>query len=124
MSSFAKKLKLRCNIFRIPDNPEALMDDQGMYDPSFLPVSTNTPCFIMYLRLAAGKFQNKEDGQDSNNELICMLDTGTDVKDGDRIDCSSFYPYEFYVDSINPIVNARNGNEHHLECVLSLERKN
>ena len=78
----------------------------------------------MYLRLAAGKLVVEEVGQDSKNEIICMLDTGTNVKTGDRIDCASFYPYEFYVDSINPIVNARTGIEHHLECIMSLEKKN
>lgn len=124
MSSFASKLKMRCDISRIPNNPESLTDNQGMYEPNFQSLSTNIPCFMMYLRLAAGKLQVKEEGQDDKNEIICMLDTGVDVKTGDRIDCSTFYPYQFYVDSINPIVSGKTGIEHHLECIMSLEKKN
>lgn len=124
MSSFSSKLKMRCSISRIPDNPESLTDDQGMYEPSFQSLYSDIPCFMMYLRLAAGKLQVKEEGQDDKNEIICMLDNNIAVKTGDRIDCLSFYPYEFYVDSVNPIVSGRTGVVHHFECIMSLEKKN
>lgn len=124
MSVFSSKLKMRCNISRLPDNPASLMDDEGMYNPSFQQLYTDIPCFMMYLRLAGGKLEVKDSGQDTRNEIICLLDNNVDIKAGDRLDCSSFYPYEFYVDSVNPIVSGRTGIIHHFECIMSLEKKN
>ena len=115
---------MKCTISRLPDDVAIQLDDQGMYNPEFEELYTDIPCFIMYLRLAAGKFLVKESGQDSSNEIICLLDCDQDIKVGDRLDCETFYPNEFYVDSINPITNARNGIIHHFECIMSLEKKN
>lgn len=124
MSSFNSKLKMRCTISRLPTNPESQVDDEGMYNPVFTELYTDVHCFMMYLRLAGGKLLVKQTGQEDKNEIICLLDTGIDIKTGDRLDCLTFYPYMFYVDSVNPIVNAKTGIEHHLECIMSLEKKN
>lgn len=117
-------LKMRCDISRLPVNPASQMDDQGMYNPDFSPIATNVKCYLQYFRLAGGKLLVSEAGQEPKNEIICFLQKGTDVKIGDRIDCSSFYPYTFYVDSVNPIINGRTGALSHFECIMGIERKN
>ena len=124
MSNFTSKLRMKCTISRLPDDVATQLDDQGMYTPEFEELYIDVPCFMMYLRLAGGKLLIDEGGQDSKNEIICLIDCDQDIKTGDRLDCSTFYPNEFYVDSINPIVNARSGVVHHFECIMSLEKKN
>jgi len=61
---------------------------------------------------------------DPKNRLLLFLQKGTDIKTGDRVDCSTFYPNTFYVDSVNPIINGRTGQLSHFECIMDLERKN
>ena len=124
MSNFNSKLKMRCTISRLPSNPASQMDDEGMYNPSFIDTYTDVHCFLMYLRLAGGKLLVDEAGQEIKNETICLFDVGIDIKIGDRVYCSTFYPYEFFVGSVNPIVNARTGVTHHIECIMDLEKKN
>jgi hypothetical protein len=124
MNIFRNKLKMKCSISRLPENPTSLLDDGGMFVIDFEELYTDIKCYLQYLRLAGGKFLIDESGQEGKNEIVLFLSPNEDVLVGDRINCPTFYPYEFYVDSINPIINARTGINHHFECILSLERKN
>lgn len=124
MSKLINNLKMRCDISRLPDNPASRLDDQGMFAPDFATIATDVKCYLIYQRLAAGDLKIKEAGQDFTNRLLLFLQNDTDIKTGDRIDCSTFYPYTFYVNSVNPIINGRTGQLSHFECIMDLERKN
>jgi hypothetical protein len=123
MSFLINNLKMRCNILRI-SSPTANLDDEGMYNPTFIAVYTNIKCHLYYSDLTIGRIKVEDYGQDPMNRTIAILPKNTDIKDGDRIYCSDFYPYTFLVSAVNPVKNGLSGKLSHFECILDIENTN
>jgi hypothetical protein len=122
MSLLINNLKMRCSVSRIPTSPEGDLDEYGMYKPEFSTVYTDVKCYFQYLRMAGGKLKFNESGQQPENVIIGLIDKGINLIEGDLIDCPDFYPRNFYVASINPIINGRTGILSHFEITVDLEK--
>lgn len=124
MSKLINNLKMRCDIYRIPTNPAVQMDEYGSYNPQFSISSSNVKSYFQYLRMASGKLPLDESGQHPDNIILGIIDKSADLKEGDRIYCSTFYPNNFYISSVNPIINGRTGNLSHYEVTCNIEETN
>jgi len=122
MSFLINHLKMRCNISRIPDNPAKEMDNYGSYVPEFTVIASDVKSYFQYLRMASGKLLLDEAGQQPEDVIIGFIDKNTEVKIGDLIYCSTFYPNNFYIGSVNPIINGRTGVLSHYEVTCNIEK--
>lgn len=117
-------LKMRCNILRLPDDKESYLDDYGSYNPDFQLLYSDVKCYFQFLRMASGKLLINQSGQQPEDTIIGFFQKDADVKIGDRIYCSNFYPNDFYIQAVNPIINGRTGSLSHFEITGNIERTN
>ncbi len=124
MSKLINSLKMRCDIYRIPDDHSSQIDEYGSYNPQFSLLYSSIKCYFQYLSATGDKLPLNESGQHPKNIILGLIDKTADLKEGDRIYCVSFYPINFFISSVNPIMNGRTGNLSHYEVTCEIEETN
>lgn len=113
-------LNMTCAIERM-SSTGASGDNYGTIIPAWASVSSSVKCHISSFEVQTGKYSMNIISTIKENAYLGFFKSTQDVVIGDRVTCSTFTPSVLYIKSVNPIVNARTGQVHHKECLLSIE---
>jgi hypothetical protein len=119
--SLIDKMKMKCNIYRQSTNIASRQDSRGNISSDYptVPKYRDVKCNIQNYDLTSGKYVLIVSGNFPNNKLIGYFKPDQDILTGDKITCSIF-KNDFYVVSVDPIVNILKNKVHHIECELEI----
>jgi len=111
--SINKLLKMTCNIERATLTTDVYRNTVL----TWAVLKSNVKCFVNYIQEAAN-IKMGISGEKLTDLYKGFFAADEDIKPKDKISISGTY---FYVRSSNIMVNARNGKNSHIECLLSSE---
>jgi hypothetical protein len=111
--SINKLLKMSCNIER----STIVTDVYKNTTLTWAVIKSNAKCYVNYLQDSA-KIKMGISGETLTDLYKGFFSATEDILPKDKISISGTY---FYVRSSNMMVNARNGSNSHIECLLSSE---
>jgi hypothetical protein len=113
-------LNMTCVIERL-STTGASGDDYGSITPAWTSVSSSVKCHISSFEVQSGKYAMQDLAPRKDNAYLGFFKSSQSITIGDRVTCATFAPSILFVKSVNPIVNARTGIVHHIECLLAIE---